>query len=631
MSGTKESSPPAETEAEGEQPQQPNGDETSQNHANVPPTNIADPTNWKQSPFLEGKGLPPVQERLPKEPKLTNEMPPHELNLTIGKYGGTLRTIRFDPVWDGVVWTLNTEPLVNSPGRLGEEITPNVVRNFSVSPDQKEFTFELREGMKWSDGTPLTTEDVRFTVEDVIMNQELTPIFPQWLRAEGKAEGTPVRLEILDPLTFKLIFDEPYGGFLLQLTTGDYQDLIKPSHYLKSFHIKYADPEELEQKTAEAGFQRGEWFKLFNLKVASGWDSGKPEMIDYPVLYPYLHVKNGDVRLFERNPYYFKIDAEGNQLPYIDQVNSTLVQDLEVGALKILAGEVDFSYEWAPITKVPLYKQNEAKNGTKVLLNTTLHRTANDLFFNMTYEDPTWRKVARDLRFRQALNLALDKAEIVDTVYYGLARPSEMQGTEYNLEEANRLLDEIGMKKGSDGIRTGPDGQKFTMYFTYAAAFPTNQPTAELVAEQWKLLGLDIQLKQVESTLLDTMIEANQVQVTTTFTHGPVMAPWTDWAFNHWGRLWNLWYTTNGAQGERPPDEVLNFYKMVESLRKLPLEEARKKRAELHEEMKQNLWYLIPVDQIVQPVVKNAKLRNLDDAGYQIANSFGGEQWWFDD
>src|SRR5450756_2621177 len=146
----------------------------------------------KESPFLQGKGLPAVADRMPKEPKLTNEMPADELNYKIGKYGGTLRTVRLEPIWDGTVWCVATEPLLNSPGRLGKEITPNVVKSYEVSADQKEFTFVLRDGMKWSDGQPLTTDDVAFAVNDVLMNKELTPIFPTWLCAAGKQGNTPM-------------------------------------------------------------------------------------------------------------------------------------------------------------------------------------------------------------------------------------------------------------------------------------------------------------------------------------------------------------------------------------------------------------------------------------------------------
>lgn len=602
---------------------------TSENLNKKPAEDSNKPVELTESPFLKGKGLPAVKDRMPKEPKISNEMSPKELDYKIGKYGGTLRTVRMDPVWDGVVWTLDTEPLLNSPSRLGEEITPNVVKSYKASADQKEFTFVLRDGMKWSDGQPVTTDDVKFQFEDVIMNKDITPIFPQWLRAGGAVDGTPATLEIADSLTFKIKFDKPYGGFPLQLTTGDYQDLIKPSHYLKKFHKKYSDPKELDKLVADAKFQPGEWYNLFNRKAPSGWNAGYPEAIGYPVLYPYVPVQDGDKRIFERNPYYFKIDKQGQQLPYIDKVESTFVQNLEMASVKILAGEVDFSYEWAPITKVALYKENEAKSGIKLLTKTTLHRTAADIFLNMTYKDPVWRKVVQDIRFRQALNLALNKKEIVDTVYYGLAKPSDMEGTEYNIDEANILLDEMGMTKGADGFRVGPDGKKFTMYFTYSNWMTAFAPTAQLISEQWKQLGLDIKLKQVENTLSDQLVSANEVEISMMFSHGPVLAMYNDWGYDRWGRLWNLYYTTNGKEGEEPPADVKKFYKLVDSIKVLPNDEAQKAREQIREEMKKNLWYFIPAEDVSQPVVINAKLKNVDDAGFQIANSFAGEQWWF--
>jgi len=625
--GSKPTNVPAasQTPVESEAP----AEETPDEKAPAPTVDPDKPLQLKQSPFLDGKGLPPVEERLPKVPKVTNEMPPDQLNYQIGQYGGTLRTVRMEPIWDGIVWCLNSEPILNDPGRIGSATTPNVVESFEVSTDQKEFTFKLREGMKWSDGEPVTTEDVRFMIEDVLKDEEATPVFPQWLQAANKVDGTPVELEVVDEYTFKFKFDQPYGGLPMRLTTGDYQDIMRPAHYLKQFHKKYADPAELEKLVDEAGFEKGEWYNLLNSKAPSGWDSGKPEGLTYPTLYPYLHVKDGDVRIFERNPYYFKIDSEGNQLPYIDRIESTYVANQELASVKILAGEVDTSYEWAPLTKVALYKENEAQNGTKVYTNTTLHRTAADIFINLTYEDENWRKVVQDIRFRQALNLGLNKEEIVDTVYYGFAKVSDMQGTEYDPEAANKLLDEMGMVKGSDGYRIGPNGKTFNMPFVYSEWMTAYPAFAQLVTEQWKALGLNVQLKQAENSFIDTMVNANELQVNCHFSHGPVMAMYDDWGYGRWGRLWNLWYTTNGKEGEEPPADVLKFYQMVDSIKVQTLEEIQKTRQGLREEMRKHLWYLIPNEEVAQPVVNNKNLRNFDDAGFQIANSFAGEQWWF--
>ncbi|MDF2964421.1 MAG: transporter substrate-binding protein, partial [Paenibacillus sp.] len=145
-------------------------------------------TDYKQAPMLDGGSLPPVKDRLPADVKVTNEMPSDMLNYEVGTYGGTLRTVTSVVGWDADVFVMNNEPLLNTPGILGKEITGNVLLGYKASADQKEFEFKMRKGLKWSDGKPVTTEDVKFTVEDVLNNQELMPLFPAWLRSGGKAD-----------------------------------------------------------------------------------------------------------------------------------------------------------------------------------------------------------------------------------------------------------------------------------------------------------------------------------------------------------------------------------------------------------------------------------------------------------
>jgi len=602
----------------------------------APAENANKPLVLKDSPYFQGKGLPPVANRMPKEPKITNEMPTDELKYQTGKYGGTLRTVRTDINWDADVFLVNEESLINSPGREGKEITPNIVKSYEVSTDQKEFTFVLRDGMKWSDGQPVTMEDVKFAVNDVLMNKELTPTFPAWLCAAGKAAGNPMTFEAIDNLTFKIKFDQPYGGFLIQLSVNGngrgYADFIKPAHYLKKYHKTYANAAELEKAIVDAKFKSGEWVNLFNKMDIIYYEVNNPEAIGFPQLTPWILTKNGDVKILERNPYYFKMDSEGQQLPYIDQIQSTLVQNLEMVTMKILAGEVDHSYEWAVMSKIALYKENEAKGGFKTYINTKLHRTGTDIFLNMTYKDANWRKVVQDIRFRQALNLALNKQEIADTVYYGYAKLGQIQGTEFNLAAANKLLDEMGMTKGTDGFRKGPDGKKFTIPFEYAPHMTEFTAMAQLVAEQWKMLGLDVQLKQIDTALWGTRSAANELQCTLLWSSGLVMEwNFADWSNNLWGPLWNTWYTSNGKQGEKPPQDVLDFYKLADDLQQLSFADAKQKGpADIRANLKKNLWLFMPTQDIIQPVCVNAKIRNFADAGLAYGQNFAGEQWWFD-
>jgi len=476
-------------------------------------------------------------------------------------------------------------------------------------------------------------EDVRFTIEDVLLNEELSPMgMPAWLRTGGKSSGTPMEFEIIDDNTFKIKFDNPYGGFLVQASVESwrgYTDLIKPAHFLKKYHKKYADPEELEKEIAEAKFEPGEWVNLFNLKEVGNWECCNPEAIGYPVLYPYIQIKSGDVIELERNPYYFKVDVEGNQLPYIDKMVSTMTQDPEMASMKILAGEVDHSGEYVPLTKIAMYKENEAKNGYKLILQ-NMHRTSNDIYLNLSNKDPVWRQVVQDVRFRKALNYALDKHEIVDTIFYGMASPAEMQGTESNLEEANKLLDEMGMKKGPDGFRVGPDGKKFTIPFEVALHGPDMADLTELVIEQWKQLGLDVTMQQIDTTLHQTRMDANELKATIFWTHGPTMLWWSEWGQGFWAPIWWRWWNTRGQEGEEPPEDVKEFYRLCDSIYEVSLADAQKVAQDIHKNMAENLWYFVHTIDIKLPVVVNNKLSNISEKGFGVAHLFAGEQWFFE-
>lgn len=589
------------------------------------------PTDFKQSPYLDGKNLAPVKERLPKEPKLTNELPKDYLNYEIGTYGGTLRTVRQDPVNDSDLFIINNEPLVNSPGVLGEEVTPNIVKSYKVSDDQKEFTFTLREGLKWSDGQPVTTQDVKFAVDDVLLNKELTPSLPLWLKSAADANGKPFTFRIVDDYTFQIGFDQPYGGFLIQLAVQGwrgYADLFKPKHFLQKFHVQYTPLDKLEPLIKEAGFAPGEWVKLFAAKDVLNNEITYPKAIGFPVLTPYIQVKSGDKIEFERNPYYFKVDASGNQLPYIDKLQSTLVQNAEMVNLKILAGEVDHSYEYVSIPKVPLLKENEAKGGYKVYVN-NLHRTANDIHLNLTYDDPAWRQVVRDVRFRKALNLALDKKEIADTVFYGFAKPSPIEDANRNIQEANKLLDDIGLKKGADGFRAGPDGKRFTIPFEVSSAFADFSTLGQLVVEQWKQIGLDVSLKQIDNALWTNRNKANELKATIMFTPGPVQWSRQEWGQNIWAPLWDQWWNSGGKQGEEPPQEAKDLFQTIFKLRELSLQDALVKRDDIRKNIGANYWYFIHSENIAAPVAVNAKIGNISDKGWGIGQNFAGEQWFF--
>ena len=154
--------------------------------------------------------LPPLAERLPTNPKVADCWRADHLIPEIGRYGGTLRMMSPMKQYSHDAFCATSwQTLTYAQSLESNAITGNIVE-YEASPDQKVFTLRLRQGLKWSDGVPVTTNDVRFAVEDVLGNEELSPAgFPSWLRDGNRPKGEPAQIEILDDFTFKVSFGEP--------------------------------------------------------------------------------------------------------------------------------------------------------------------------------------------------------------------------------------------------------------------------------------------------------------------------------------------------------------------------------------------------------------------------------------
>jgi peptide/nickel transport system substrate-binding protein len=590
---------------------------------------------YSEAPMLAGRDLPPVEERLPKVPKLVNENPNEWYEggkPAIGKYGGKLRMITPDINFNPDLFIMLNEALLNTPGILGEEVTGNIVESYEVSPDEKKFTFRLREGLRWSDGEPVTTADVEFAVNEVMMNEKLTPVFPETFRSGGRPDGKPMTLEVYDDYTFALVFDEPYGGLLMRLAIRGwvgYTDILKPKHYLQQFHPNYTPLEQLEPLIRQEGFKEGEWWNLFQLKDVTNWENTNTSAVGFPSLQPWIMVKaSPSVVEFERNPYYFKIDAAGNQLPYIDSIQSYLVQDKQMETAKMIAGEVDAAN--GILMNMPLYKENEEKGGYKTYLF-NMHVTPADVVLNLTYDDPVWRQVVRDVRFRQALNMAIDREEIIDSIYFGFAELPTHVPSEFNPERANELLDEMGLdKRDKDGFRIGPDGKTFEIPFEVAPHDADMIPIAEMIVEFWNKVGVKTSMKQIDGGLWGTRNAANELQATVVWVHKPLWY-YGDLATSVWAPLWNQWNATGGKKGEVPPEDVQQFYELMRKTAVSlpgPAKEAFEQNLQM---LYDNVYWMPLVDQAGNPYIWNAKIKNVPTQGYAITNSFGAELVYYDE
>ncbi len=604
----------------------------------------------RQSPMFQdlvktGK-LPPLEDRMPVSPKVARagvELPKASIDLEIGQFGGTMRTLQPNPSTNSLLFISNNEPLINAPGVGVEEpgiFWANVIKEFKVADEGKTFTFYMREGLKWSDGTPVTSDDFKFTYEDVLLNDKITPRFPQWIRAANQAKGEPMKMEVIDAYTVKITFAEPYGGFVTNLALVGWRgntELLKPKHFMSKYHPKYVKLEDLEPQIQKAGLAKGEWWTLFNQVDITGGELTSPLAVGFPVLYAWQMITAAVTALsYERNPYYWKVDTEGNQLPYIDKLRSEVVQDVEVIGLKVLAGEADFmSYGAGGISlkNLSLLKENETKGGYKTIL-LGVHNTPTNVILNYSNKDPVWRQVTGDLRFRQAVNMAINRQEVIETVYYGYAELPTQVPAEYDPEKAKKLLDEMGLdKRDADGWRLGPDGKVWEIPFEVAKDADDIVPATELIVEYWNAINLKTSMKVVESGLLGQRRTANELKANVIWNATLTMW-WQIWGLTPdvgWGSGWNQWLTTGGAQGEEPPEPAKRFFELVNKSVAVAPDGAERQKAidEYLGILREQLFAMPTAIKVKAPLVVNKNMSNIAHDGFAIAAYYASELFYY--
>jgi peptide/nickel transport system substrate-binding protein len=456
---------------------------------------------YREAPSLSERvrsgELPPVAERLPRDPAVVS--PVNE----IGRYGGAWRRLGVSPNDTLLGSRIGYESLVRW-DRSGRSVTAGIASSWDIADEGRTYVFHLRPGMRWSDGAPFTSADFLFWYEDIALNKDLTPVFPNYLCPGG---GT-FRVEAPDPETVVFRFDRPNGVFLEVLCFRGGM-MLYPAHYLKQFHIRYRDKAELEAMAKDLGFDL--WHQLFWQKSNIHDNPERPTVRAWR-----LKVPPPATRLVvERNPYYWKVDTAGNQLPYIDEIATTLLQNKEVLNLKAMTGGVDMQSRYMDSSKFTLFMKNRAKAGYRVLADTAPGATV--IYLNQCSKNPAMRPILQDRRFRVALSVAIDRAELIELIYSGLAEPTNGVSSEqdpyylpefagkhvqYDPELANRLLDEVGLKRGRGGMRLMPDGSDFKQILHYyPAETGSGAELWQLVGDYWREVGLDFVVKSDARTL----------------------------------------------------------------------------------------------------------------------------------
>ena len=528
------------------------------------------------------KGLAAVADRLPDEPLV---VVPYD---SIGSYGGTIKFLS-NATEAGTSDMLSTRHvnLVRFADDLST-IVPNVAKDYEWNDDFTTLTFMLRKGHKWSNGEPFTARDVEFWYEDLMMNTNIREKPYPYLLVGGE----PMTVDVIDDTTVRFNLPSPFPGLLATLA-WTYNQAFMPAHFLEQFH-----PEIDSNADANAqalGFENG-WDALAAYYGNSGWtDTPTPmlrnpdlvaglEYAAYPSLEAYMTIEDTtEGRVYAANPYFHQVDTAGNQLPYIDYQNERYINENEIRLLKLVNGEVDYKSQSVQLESAPQLLDGAESGGYSLQINPGCGAA---LFsFNVTHPDLEKRKVYSDIRFRQAMSIALDRNEINDVAYYGLGVVEQFVGispapdfvpeeikmhmTQYDPDGANALLDEVGLKDvDGDGFRELPNGAPFAMNIDYATQ-GIGGVEVELVARMWNDVGVKTNFKEVTPDEYRGSQSSNALDVHAWDKGQPLAivagnpetfkAPFGNY-FNHTqGMLWAAYIDSNGTDGVEPPQWVYDL------------------------------------------------------------------------
>ena len=587
--------------------------------------------------------LPKIEMRVPEDPAVA------ELE-TIGIPGGELRMLMGGPKDTRMMVVYGYARLVGYTPSLTLE--PDILKSIDVQHNAV-FTLHLRKGHKWSDGQPFTSEDFRYWFEDVAQNKYLSP---SGLPISMLPQGEVPRFEVLSETAVRYTWTRPNPLFMPDLAGPSPLFIYRPSHYLKQFHQKYAEKATLDALVKQAN-QRN-WASLHN-KFDTMYRGDNP---DLPSLEPWILKTKppSDRFVFERNPYYYRVDKQGSQLPYIDRVILS-VADSKIIPAKTGAGESDLQARYLRFDNYTFLKAGEERNHYKVWLWRTGPGSQLALYPNLNVTDEVWRILVRDLRFRRALSLAVDRHEINQAIYFGLAiegqntllpqsplfdRRYRSAWARFDLREANRLLDLIGLARGGDGFRQLPDGRPLEIVVENSGESTEQSDVLELIRDSWRRVGIKLFAKPSQLTLFRRRVFSGEtlMSIDKGIENGLATAAMPPWEFApttqqqlEWPK-WGQYYETKGEAGEAPslPSAIRLRDLYGKWLAAVSDEEHTRIWRDMLQIWADEVFSIGTVAGVLQPIVVNAKLRNIPEEGiynWDPGAYFGiykPDGFWFD-
>ena len=436
----------------------------------------------------------------------------------IGNYGGTWRRILSTASWmKWITYRGSYSSLVRfSP--QGMPIVPHLARSYAVSPDYREFTFYLRRGVKWSDGHPFTADDIVYWYQWECLDPDIMASPPKYMKVRGRY-GKVVKV---DDYCVKFVFPEPYGLFIQRMAQSSWEMAVSPAHYLARYHPNHPDRnDDLINRRMQAMKLPSRSATYKNVK-----DYLNPE---HPRMWPWVYrtYRPNPPWNVVRNPYYWVVDTQGNQLPYIDRILFELKEG-EMYKIALSKGEASKQWEYNLFAEYTLFMTQRHKYDYEVYhwwSGESTYVIYPNLNLRIDPSKPATRAKAELINnkfFRRALSLAINRQRIIDAVYNGLGTPCQnlpepssifheqdifTRYTEYDPATANKLLDELGLtERDYEGYRTFPDGSRMTFFHNIGGA--ANAGISQFVVDDWAAVGLRVLIRSQGSALFDTEFKA---------------------------------------------------------------------------------------------------------------------------
>ena len=574
----------------------------------------------------------------------------------IGRYGGP--AIRIASTDDNFGWKYNKVQLFDYCASFGGEICPGMVESWEWNEDGSSMTMTLRDGLHWSDGEVFNADDVMWWWEYLATytpdpeNTPLTfgvgPKLGSYVGALSYA-GEPLLVEKVDDLTVSWTASGPNPSLMHWMAYLLEGPEMYPPQYLEPLHPEfqgYAD-DDVESRVAQ-------WAEHFTYNTASPYAQKKT--LGYPTFHPYVLESRteGEGSVYVRNPYYYAVDAEGKQLPYIDRIEIEMVPEYDLRVAKLIAGEIDLAntptYNPWKLSDLPTLLENQERGNYVIGFQEAARAWAPQLYFNQN--GPLRNRLYMQNRnFRVALSIAINRDEINDTLYQGLgdpwnlaARPGQVgyvEGlgklfTEYDPDTANALLDQMGLtERDGAGFRVGPDGQRVSLIVIFEEeAEPVE--TMELIADYWGAVGIEALLRPTPDSQVRTLPYVDWDVIGFYGEAGGFYLTRHDkWLPGQFTSMdgWNEWIISEGASGEVPPPHVLDFRDRYfnQVLTSTSQEEMADRFEELMTLSVYNMWSVLTLH-LPSAGSANADLRNVRWEGISIeaSNHYARLQtyWW---